>query len=1031
MHDEIQELLEKGDRQGMFAAITEGLRQQYDSFELYYMLGFYYLPVNRDQAYICFYQSLLYAKNENEIQLVADTIEELESSGGITVKKTAVVVAVYNACYFQQKNIESIRKTLPEGTYSIIAVDNASTDGVTEYLEQQEDVILIKNTENLGFAPACNQAARYLESIGDDSDIFLLNNDTRLTPNALFYLKLGLYENEKTGATGAVSNYAGNEQQIELLCENVQQYIEFGKQNNIPMERPYDERVRLSGFAMLIRHEAWLAAGGMDEAFAPGYFEDDDLCMKITAAGYKMAVCKNSFIYHAGSQSFSQLSGVNELLNAHQKLFIEKYGFNVLLYAKPRYSLISQIPYGRDDAFSILIAESALGADAKYIRTLYPKADVVCIETREEFKIISKHAEPSFDSASELSHFIRKPIFNVLLFDKNDLMLWSDQERLALSGMCRHDCVVINQAQHAVDFGKVKLIVWDMDDTFWKGTISEEEVEVSAVMEQLIVDLSERGIINSISSKNDEEPVKTKLSEFGLWQLFVFNNINWLPKGAQLADKIKAMSLRAENVLFIDDNPRNLQEAAACCDGLMTAGPDIIPAISEYVNRMPVSDRELQRLQQYILLEKKQSVKSEYDTPERFLYDSDIKAFIGDDCLENADRIADLVMRSNQLNYTKKREDKETLIKLFADNAYECRYIKVRDKYGDYGIAGFYCIHKESRALYHYLFSCRSMGMDLQQAVYELLGAPSIEIAEPVAMQLVKGKSADWVQFVSDEEWQLLEQKVSENSNGSSVRVLLKGPCDMDSLVNYLTSPDPVCEFNYINSRGFVTTGQNHSMHLYESQALSVDEIQDILSEAPFLIYGDFDSTLFTKEYDVICYSLLPDSHAGLYKNKRTGHFITFGSRCFDLTDPEMTSKYIEGSVQNHGFAFTKEIISDFAEKWEYVGATSIEQLLHNLQFIYDNVKGAPEIILLLGSEIPFEGVSEEFAEHEVYHREVNEAVRRFAAEYDRVKLIEITDYIESQEDYVDCINHFSRRVYQAVAQRIDNYCIDAQQQVR
>ena len=46
----------------------------------------------------------------------------------------------------------------------------------------------------------------------------------------------------------------------------------------------------------------------MDEDLSPGYFEDDDLSMKILRQGKRLLVCTNSFIYHAGSVGFSKNS---------------------------------------------------------------------------------------------------------------------------------------------------------------------------------------------------------------------------------------------------------------------------------------------------------------------------------------------------------------------------------------------------------------------------------------------------------------------------------------------------------------------------------------------------------------------------------------------------------------------------------------------------------------------------------------------------------------------------------------------------
>lgn len=428
-----------GDREGMFLAIQKGLKQEYDNYELYYMLGFYYLPENIDQAYLCFQNALFYCTNEEDRTTILADMKNLEQTGRIGVRNTAVLIVSYNACYFMQRNIENIRKTLPEGSYRIVVVDNASTDGVAEWLQEQDDIVLLRNEENKGFAPACNQGAKVLQ----DYDIFLLNNDTRLAPNALFWLRMGLYENEKIGAAGSCSNYAGNGQQIEVEFTLPDEYLQYGASVNVPLQEPYEERVRLSGFSMLVRSDVWKATGGMDEDFAPGYFEDDDLSMKILKAGYKLLFCRNSFIYHAGSQSFIKNPDVDQIFMDHYQLFINKYGFDIFEFAAADQEMIREIPYKREDAFNILQIGSGIGADLKYIRTKYPKANVIGVESVTVLYEISRKTDMVFRNPAELKKIFQQPVFQVLLIAKKRYAGLSREDMEIIESLCLPGCIVL------------------------------------------------------------------------------------------------------------------------------------------------------------------------------------------------------------------------------------------------------------------------------------------------------------------------------------------------------------------------------------------------------------------------------------------------------------------------------------------------------------------------------------------------------------------------------------------------------------
>lgn len=135
---------------------------------------------------------------------------------------------------------------------------------------------------------------------------------------------------KKVGAVGCVSNYAGKGQQVDVEFQFPENYMEYAKKVNIPMEEPYKEQGILCGFAMLIKREILDLVGGMDEMFSPGYYEDTDLSLRIGKKGYRLLVCKNSFIYHAGSQSFRTRDDLEEIQERNMQYLISKWGLDYL-----------------------------------------------------------------------------------------------------------------------------------------------------------------------------------------------------------------------------------------------------------------------------------------------------------------------------------------------------------------------------------------------------------------------------------------------------------------------------------------------------------------------------------------------------------------------------------------------------------------------------------------------------------------------------------------------------------------------------
>lgn len=96
----------------------------------------------------------------------------------------------------------------------------------------------------------------------------------------------------------------------------------------------------------------------------------------------------------------------------------------------------------------------------------------------------------------------------------------------------------------------IKLIVWDMDETFWRGTISEEKVSFIPENIQFVKNLTDIGVVNSICSKNDFDVAEKALEDAGIRDYFVFMSIDWSAKGQRVKHIIDTMKLRAVCLLF-------------------------------------------------------------------------------------------------------------------------------------------------------------------------------------------------------------------------------------------------------------------------------------------------------------------------------------------------------------------------------------------------------------------------------------------------------------------------------------------------
>ena len=388
------------------------------------------------------------------------------------------------------------------------------------------------------------------------------------------------------------------------------------------------------------------------------------------------------------------------------------------------------------------------------------------------------------------------------------------------------------------DFSYIKLIIWDLDDTLWKGTLSEGDVLLSDKIVTLIKRLTDCGIVNSICSKNDKAIVEQKLQELHLLDYFVFNSIDWTPKGTRIKSILDNIGLRAENTLFIDDNMVNLNEARYYEPNIHIAEPAILQDLIHYYNSVEAKDLEHSRLKSYRVLEQKQISKSQYSDNTAFLFSTNTRVEIKKDCLQHLDRIEELVNRTNQLNYTKRRCSRDELSQLLSDTTVDAGYVVVEDNFGKYGIVGFYAI--KNNECIHFLFSCRTIGQGVEQYVYSILNFPNISVVGDVIVDLKRIPAPQWINQKNHSCRENRKRKLSG-------KVLFKGPCDLSSMVLNFDSSSILTEFTYIGEHQNSIEHHNHSVNYLRFPFLSQIERDELQTECMFNDVQMFDTELFNQ----------------------------------------------------------------------------------------------------------------------------------------------------------------------------------------
>ena len=416
---------------------------------------------------------------------------------------------------------------------------------------------------------------------------------------------------------------------------------------------------------------------------------------------------------------------------------------------------------------------------------------------------------------------------------------------------------------------KGKLVIWDLDETFWKGTLSESDVEMIPQNIELVKELTNRGIMNSIVSKNDYDKAMDVLKKWNISEYFVFPKIQWQPKGEKVKSLLEEMKLRAENVLFVDDNSFNRAEVEYYNKGISSIHPKDLFDILDDPAFKGQDDHLHSRLNHYHIMEERSLAETKYSSNEEFLISSHIKIQICADCLSEEARIFEMIQRTNQLNYTKIRCNEEELHTLLQRDDVETRYIKAKDDYGEYGIIGFYALNGNN--LIHFLFSCRTIGLGIENFLYAKLAYPQLSIEGEIITPLSKESNVTWIEIVEDD-----NQTNNKPKEKRKNKILMIAGCDLKQAAAYLDSRyDIDQEFTTVVDGYEIRTSD--LLNFVNIKMLSTEVQHELCDNLPFMADGvTFSSKIFREEYNVIVLSVVDDYIRGIYKRNDGAYYIGY-----------------------------------------------------------------------------------------------------------------------------------------------------------
>lgn len=250
----------------------------------------------------------------------------IESTGPVRV---SIIVPTYENVFFATACLHAIASARTRVGFEVIVADDASP-GATQTrglpLWNDPGVRVGRARENQGFLLNCNAAAR--EARGEI--LVFLNDDTLVCDDWLDALVATFEDFPEAGIVGArllqANGTVGEAGGIVWADATAWNYGRHRPEHDA--EVGYTREVDyVSGACLAVPRALFGELGGFDPAFAPAYYEDTDLAMRVRDAGRSVVYQTNARVYHfeGTSSGVDPDAGVKRFQNVNQRRFAARW----------------------------------------------------------------------------------------------------------------------------------------------------------------------------------------------------------------------------------------------------------------------------------------------------------------------------------------------------------------------------------------------------------------------------------------------------------------------------------------------------------------------------------------------------------------------------------------------------------------------------------------------------------------------------------------------------------------------------------
>lgn len=269
--------------------------------------------------------------------------------------------------------------------------------------------------------------------------------------------------------------------------------------------------------------------------------------------------------------------------------------------------------------------------------------------------------------------------------------------------------------------GNIKCVVWDLDNTLWDGILVEDGVDgvtLKPGIPEILRTLDERGILHSIASKNDHDAAMLMLRHFQIDDYFLCPQISWQPKSNGIAAIAQQLNIGKDSLLFVDDSQFERDEVTTVHAEVHTLDAHQYRSVPELKEcQVPVTQESRERRRMYQVEAQRHNIAQGFGSDYlAFLRHCEIKILIQPMTVENLDRVHELTQRTNQMNFSGTRYDREILRSILTTPFLNTYVLSCEDRFGSYGVVGFSIVDAREPRMTDLMFSCRVQSKRIEHA---------------------------------------------------------------------------------------------------------------------------------------------------------------------------------------------------------------------------------------------------------------------------------------------------------------------------